>query len=72
MNLAVLISTASAAGAVALGLVALVVSRARTWRELRWFAGVAFSSAAYAISNVATSGGLEPGLVLAFSRVQTA
>jgi signal transduction histidine kinase len=72
MNLAVLISTSSATAAVALGLVALVVSRARSWRSLRWFSGVAFCSAAYAIGNVATSAGLEPALVLRFSRFQTA
>ncbi len=73
MNLAVLISTSSAAAAVALGLVALVVAtRARTWRDLRWFAGVAFSSAGYAVGNVATSGGLPAGLVTWASRLQTA
>jgi signal transduction histidine kinase len=72
MNLAVLISTSSAAAAIALGLVALVVSRAQSWRGLRWFAGVAFCSAAYAIGNVATSGGLDTTVVLPFSRFQTA
>jgi len=71
MNLAVLISTASAATAIALGLVTLLVSRARSWRSLRWFSGVSFASAGYAIGNVATSAGLSAEVVVRFSRVQT-
>ena len=72
MNLAVLISTASAATAVALGLLTLLVSRARSWRPLRWFSGVSFASAGYAMGNVATSAGLSGATVVRFSRVQTA
>jgi len=72
MNLAVLISTASAASAISLGLVALVVGRARAWSHLRWFAGVAFASAAYGMGNIATCAGLAPRLVIIFSHVQTA
>lgn len=72
MNLAVLLSTAAAATAVTLGLVALQVARGRDWSDHRWLAGAAFSSAVNAVGNVAVASDVGPSLVPLISRFQTA
>jgi len=64
------ISLLAAAAAIAGGLLALRAARLQSWRELRWFAAVAFSSAAYALSNLGATIDWPKWLLLATSHFQ--
>jgi signal transduction histidine kinase len=72
MTTPVTISLMASVAGVAVGLLALRVSRVRGWRELRWFGVVAFLSSAYAVSNVTATGTWAMPVLLGMSRVQLA
>ncbi len=66
------LSLTSAALGAGVGALALRASRGRGWTEIRWFAVIAFTAAAYAIANLATTLGLPGGVAVVLSRLQTA
>ncbi|HET9552008.1 MAG TPA: HAMP domain-containing sensor histidine kinase [Anaeromyxobacteraceae bacterium] len=72
MNHAAAISTASTVLGIALALVALRVSRAETWRNLRWFALVSVAAATYAFGNLISMGEIPDVAVVALCQVQVA
>jgi signal transduction histidine kinase len=72
MNHAAALSTASTVLGAALVLVALRVSRAATWRNLRWFALVAVCAATYALGNLLSMGDVPDRLVVALCQLQVA
>ncbi len=72
MNTPVTMSLMSIALGMAAGVVAFRVSRARGWRELRWFAVIAFLSAGYAAAHLSSTLAAPPRLVLWASHLQLA
>lgn len=72
MSTPITMSLMSIALAIAVGVLAFRVSRARGWRELRWFALIAFLSAAYAVANLSASLTWPVPVLLAASRIQLA
>ena len=70
MNTPVTMSLMSIALGMAAGVLAFRVSRARGWRELRWFAIIAFLSAGYAAAHLSSTLPAPVPLLLAASRIQ--
>jgi signal transduction histidine kinase len=66
------LSVLSTVGGIAVGLLALRVSRVRGWGELRWFAVIAFASAGYAITNLSATLRGPAAVLVAASQVQLA
>jgi signal transduction histidine kinase len=72
VNPAATLAIVSAVLASASGILALRLSRAPGSGEQRWFAVIAFGSAAYAAGNLGTTLAAAPSLVVSLSRVQVA
>src|SRR5512140_901942 len=70
MNTPVTMSLMSIALGMAVGVLVFRVSRARGWRELRWFALIAFLSAGYAAAHLSSTLPAAAPLLLAASRIQ--
>ena len=54
------------------GALALRASRSRGWGEVRWFAVIAFTAAAYGLANLGATLGMPERVILQASRVQLA
>lgn len=72
MNTPATISLMAAAAGVAVGVLALRVSRVRGWRELRWFALIAWLASTYAVANLATTGAWPLELLMPVASLQLA
>jgi signal transduction histidine kinase len=72
MNVAATLAASAAAIAILAGAMSRRLSLAPGWRDQYGFSLVAFSAAAYAICNLATTLGLPDGVVTAASRLQVA
>jgi len=64
------ISVLSTIGGIAVGLLALRVSRVRGWGELRWFAVIAFTAAGYAVANLSATVQAPAPIIICASHVQ--
>jgi signal transduction histidine kinase len=72
LNTPFTISLMSSVGGLVVGLLALRVSRARGWAELRWFAVISFCSAGYALTNLSATLEGPTAVLVAASQLQLA